>query len=90
MESLTCVTDKHDATMLFAAIIVCGVGIYAALRDRRPCGTCRSVSRRNWALISIVAAGCTAWPTHMIALIAFRPGMDAGFEPVLTALSLLW
>lgn len=86
---LTCVTDKHDATLLFAALIVCGVGIYAASAIAAHAARAEGVSRRNWALISIVAAGCTAWATHMIALLAFRPGMDAGFEPVLTALSLL-
>ncbi|MBL7309686.1 bifunctional diguanylate cyclase/phosphodiesterase, partial [Escherichia coli] len=42
-----------------------------------------------WAGVSIIASGCTAWATHMIALLAFRPGMAAGFEPTLTALSLL-
>ncbi|RYE98195.1 MAG: hypothetical protein EOO77_37670 [Oxalobacteraceae bacterium] len=36
----------------------------------------------------MVASGSTAWATHFIVLLAFKPRMPAAFEPVLTATSL--
>ncbi|MFY9294324.1 MAG: EAL domain-containing protein [Methylorubrum rhodinum] len=74
--------------MLLAGL-VCVAGIYASFAVAHQAGRSEGAARRNWAGISIVVAGCTAWATHMIALLAFDPGMTAGFEPIMTALSLL-
>jgi diguanylate cyclase (GGDEF)-like protein/PAS domain S-box-containing protein len=86
---LTCVTQGHDENILFLAALVCAIGIYASSAIASHAARSEGPARRQWALASIVASGCTAWATHMIALLAFRPGMAAGFEPFLTALSLL-
>ncbi|WP_010684361.1 EAL domain-containing protein [Methylobacterium mesophilicum] len=86
---LTCITERHDEALLFLAASVCAIGIYAASAIAAHAARSEGSVRRKWAVASIVASGCTAWATHMIALLAFRPGMDAGFEPTLTALSLL-
>ncbi len=86
---LTCVTQAHDPKLLALAAMVCCIGIYASFAIALQAGRSEGVARRKWAGISIVAAGCTAWATHMVALLAFEPGMTAGFTPVLTALSLL-
>ncbi|WP_455989467.1 bifunctional diguanylate cyclase/phosphodiesterase [Methylorubrum extorquens] len=74
--------------MLLAGL-VCICGIYASFAVASQAGRSEGAAQRNWAGISIVAAGCTAWATHMIALLAFEPGMAAAFEPIMTALSLL-
>jgi NO-binding membrane sensor protein with MHYT domain len=29
-----------------------------------------------------VSAGCTAWATHFIILLAFKPGMPSAFNPL--------
>ena len=86
---LTCVVQAHNVQLITLAGFVCIVGIYASFAVAAQAGRSEGAARRNWAGISIVAAGCTAWATHMIALLAFEPGMAAGFEPILTALSLL-
>ncbi len=86
---LTCVMQEHDGKILVLAAIVCAIGVYAASAIASHAARSEGPARRHWALASIVASGCTAWATHMIALLAFEPGMEAGFEPVLTALSLL-
>ncbi|MCJ2086220.1 EAL domain-containing protein [Methylobacterium sp. E-005] len=86
---LTCVTQQHDEQLLLLAAIVCCVGIYATSAIASHAARSEGSVRRKWGLVSIVAGGCTAWATHMIALLAFRPGMAAGFEPILTAASLL-
>ncbi|WP_245291223.1 bifunctional diguanylate cyclase/phosphodiesterase [Methylobacterium aquaticum] len=86
---MTCVMQGHDGKILFLAAAVCAIGVYAASAIASHAARSEGPARRQWALASIVASGCTAWATHMIALLAFEPGMEAGFEPVLTALSLL-
>ncbi|GJD65560.1 putative signaling protein [Methylobacterium frigidaeris] len=86
---LTCVIQNHDEKILFLAVVVCAIGICASSAIASHAARSEGLTRRQWALASIVASGCTAWATHMIALLAFEPGMAAGFEPVLTALSLL-
>ncbi|WP_289015724.1 EAL domain-containing protein [uncultured Methylobacterium sp.] len=86
---LTCVTQAHDQMLLLAALLVCAIGIYASWAIAAHAARSEGGSRRNWALTAIIAAGCTAWATHMIALLAFQPGMEAGFAPVPTATSLI-
>lgn len=86
---ITCVTQDHDAQLMLLAGLICISGIYASFAVASQAGRSEGAARRNWASISIVAAGCTAWATHMIALLAFEPGMEAGFEPIMTALSLM-
>ncbi len=86
---LTCVTQQHDQQLLVVAALVCSIGIYAASAIATHAARAEGATRLKWGIASIVASGCTAWATHMIALLAFRPGMASGFEPVLTAVSLL-
>ena len=87
---LSCVTQAHDHRLIALAVLVCTVGVYAcfavgahAIRQKK------GRAQRFWGATSIVAAGCTAWATHFLALMAYRPGVKAAFDPVLTAASLL-
>ena len=86
---LACIRYSHDQRLILVAAIVCATGVYAsfALAGHASRGDRRQ--RRIWAPLSIVAAGCTAWATHFIVLLAFKPGMPAAFDPLLTAISLL-
>ncbi|PZX14889.1 signal transduction histidine kinase [Palleronia aestuarii] len=86
---ITCLAQGHDRKLLIAAGLICIVGIYAASALSGHAGRSDGSARRNWASVSIVAAGCTAWATHMVAVLAYRPGMPAAFDLPLTALSLL-
>ena len=86
---LTCVTQRHDQQLLLAAALVCAVGVYASSAIASHAARSEGIARRQWGLASIIASGCTAWATHMIALLAFQPGMASGFEPILTTISLL-
>ncbi|WP_430246374.1 bifunctional diguanylate cyclase/phosphodiesterase [Neorhizobium sp. DAR64861/K0K2] len=83
-----CLREAHDQSLLQLAGLVCLVGVYASFAVARHAARADESEKRKWALIAIMAAGCTAWSTHMIGLLAFRPGMLSGFDPVLTALSL--
>ncbi|MBE7186419.1 MAG: EAL domain-containing protein, partial [Methylobacterium mesophilicum] len=86
---LTCLGTSHDTPTLLTAAAVCLVGVCGSFSLAQHAGRSEGRARRNWAAVSIAAAGCTAWATHMIALLAYQPGMQSGFEPFLTALSLV-
>lgn len=91
MESIyTCLRDAHDQRLLWMAAAVCITGVYASISLARHASRLDGKGRRFWAVVAIIAAGCTAWATHMIGLLAFRPGMQSGFDPFLTFLSLLF
>ena len=86
---LTCVSQAHDERLLILAAVICTLGVYASSAIASQAARCEGRQQKIWAAISIVAAGCTAWATHMVALLAFLPGMASGFDPLLTLLSLI-
>ncbi|WP_242151349.1 EAL domain-containing protein [Sphingomonas sp. BAUL-RG-20F-R05-02] len=85
---IQCMRDMHDARLMIVASLVCAIGIYASFEIGHHAARASGSVRTRWGLISIVASGSTAWATHFIVLLAFKPGMPAAFEPALTALSL--
>jgi diguanylate cyclase (GGDEF)-like protein len=84
-----CLTQAHDHQLILLAVGICVVGVYGSFSVATYAARSEGRAVTLWAGASIVASGCTAWATHMIGLLAFRPGMPAGFDPYLTALSLL-
>ena len=86
---LSCITESHDSRLLLLASLVCIVGIHGSSAIASHAGRCVDKGRAIWAATAIVAAGCTAWATHMVGLLAFNPGMSYGFDPILTVASLL-
>jgi diguanylate cyclase (GGDEF)-like protein len=79
----------HDERLILLAGLVCAAGIYASFALAHHAARATGAIRMRWGIVSIVASGGTAWATHFIVLLAFRPGMPAAFEPLLTAVSLL-
>ncbi|MBP0617789.1 diguanylate cyclase [Jiella sp. KSK16Y-1] len=86
---VTCLTVGHDQTLLISAVAICLIGIHASFSIATHAARAEGKAKRHWALLSIFAAGCTAWATHMVALLAYRPGMLSAFEPILMTISLL-
>ncbi len=86
---LSCVSQAHDDWLLLLAAMICTLGVYASSAIASQAARSEGRARQTWAVVSIVASGCTAWSTHMVALLAFRPGMASGFDPWLTLFSLL-
>ncbi len=86
---ITCLSQQHDRNLLLAACAICVIGVYASFALSKHAGRSEGAAKARWAVVSIVAAGCTAWATHMVALLAYRPGMPAAFDLALAALSLV-
>ena len=84
-----CMRHDHDQRLVLIAALVCAIGVYASFALATHAARSTGKARRLWGLVSIVASGCTAWATHFIVLLAYKPGMVAAFDPVLTATSLL-
>jgi diguanylate cyclase (GGDEF)-like protein len=84
-----CLRDAHDQNLLWLAAAICVIGVYASISISRHASRLDGHSQLAWAVVAIAASGCTAWATHMIGLLAFQPGMQSGFDPMLTLLSLL-
>ncbi|WP_202949393.1 bifunctional diguanylate cyclase/phosphodiesterase [Sphingomonas sp. PAMC 26621] len=85
---IECIRAMHDARLMILAGVVCAIGIYAAFAIGNHAARAKGSARTRWGIVSIVASASTAWATHFIVLLAFKPGMPAAFEPVLTAISL--
>ncbi len=81
--------DHHDQRLMLIAAVVCAVGVYASFALATHATRTAGKTRKLWELVSVGASGCTAWATHFIVLLAFKPGMVAAFDPMLTAASLL-
>ncbi|MCQ8781562.1 bifunctional diguanylate cyclase/phosphodiesterase [Mangrovibrevibacter kandeliae] len=86
---VTCLQNQHDAGLLLLAALVCTIGVYGALSVQDHTSRAKGQARIRLMMTSLVTAGCTAWATHMIALLAFDPDMPAAFEPIQTVLSLI-
>lgn len=86
---LSCISNDHDQRLLILAALVCTVGVYGTSSIAAHAGRVNGRARVGWGTVSILAAGCTAWATHMIGLLAFNLGMSSGFDPILTAVSLI-
>lgn len=84
-----CIRHQHDGRLMAIAAIVCAVGIYASFAIGHHAARATGSLRVRWGFVSVVASGATAWATHFIVLLAFKPGMPAAFDPVLTAVSLV-
>nr|WP_320188685.1 EAL domain-containing protein [Agrobacterium rosae]MDX8332551.1 EAL domain-containing protein [Agrobacterium rosae] len=83
-----CIREAHDQSLLLLAALICLTGVYASIGLARHAARIDIKYKRYWAATALMAAGCTAWSTHMIGLLAFQPGMLSGFDPVMTILSL--
>jgi diguanylate cyclase (GGDEF)-like protein len=78
----------HDGRLLLLAGLICAIGTYASFAIGHHAARASGVYRKRWGAVAVASSGCTAWATHFIVLLAFKPGMQAAFEPTLTALSL--
>ena len=85
----TCLTVDHDWRLVVLAIAVCVLAsaVAVSLFHRAQAATGRA--RVIWLGLDAATAGCGIWATHFIAMLAYDPGIGAGYNLVLTILSLL-
>jgi diguanylate cyclase (GGDEF)-like protein/PAS domain S-box-containing protein len=86
----TCLTTQHDWRLVVLAGFVCllssACGISLFYRAKATFGR----TRLTWVGLDAAAAGCGIWATHFIAMLAYDPGINTGYDPGLTAVSLIF
>jgi signal transduction histidine kinase/ActR/RegA family two-component response regulator len=85
---LTCLTVEHDLRLVVVAGLVC---LVACLTTFRLFSRLRGASgplAAFWLAFTGVVAGAGVWATHFIAMQAYRPHLQTGYEGLGTLLSL--
>jgi signal transduction histidine kinase len=87
---LSCITGQHSIPLVLLAAAVCAFGSFTALsllaraRDDDRTG---AIDWR-WLVAASAVAGATVWSTHFVAMLAYEPSLQLGYEIGLTALSI--
>jgi len=90
MNVVTCVTAQHNLWLVALAAIVCVSGGWVAFElFRRARQRQGGVQKAGWLFLASIAAGCSVWCTHFIAMLAYDAGAPVTYDPVLTMLSLV-
>ncbi|HJR20412.1 MAG TPA: MHYT domain-containing protein [Dongiaceae bacterium] len=86
---LNCITGQHSITLVVLAAVVCAFGCFTALslltraRDDKT-----GALNWRWLSASSAVAGASIWSTHFVAMLAYQPSLQLGYEIGLTALSI--
>jgi diguanylate cyclase (GGDEF)-like protein/PAS domain S-box-containing protein len=86
---LDCLTTEHDWRLVVLAVAVCFLASGAAISLFHRAQVAQGRARLIWLGLDAAAAGFGIWATHFIAVLAFDPGLGAGYDAVLTILSLV-
>jgi diguanylate cyclase (GGDEF)-like protein/PAS domain S-box-containing protein len=86
---LTCLTVEHDWRLVALAAGVCFLASGVAISLFHRAQAARGRARLVWLALDAAAAGFGIWATHFIAMLAYDPGIAAGYDVTLTILSLL-
>ncbi len=85
----TCLTEEHDRRLVALAALICLAGAVVGLSVLRRAAGATSHSRTGWLMMSGLSAGATIWCTHFVAMLAYTPAAQLGFQPLLTLVSLM-
>ncbi|HRO33653.1 MAG TPA: EAL domain-containing protein [Brevundimonas sp.] len=89
MKFFTCLVEDHDLMLVGLAALICVIGSLVTSRMFRKTRDSWGAARMSWLFMGAVAGGATIWCTHFVAMLAYRPGVDVSYAPVLTGVSLL-
>ncbi|ESQ79096.1 EAL domain-containing protein [Asticcacaulis sp. YBE204] len=86
---LTCLRDQHNWALVLLAAVVCVSASLTAMTLVRRAKKSASGERMRWVLTAGAATGFGIWATHFIAMMAYDPGVVAGYDLVNTLVSLV-
>src|SRR5262249_48338199 len=75
----------HDTRLAMLAGLVCLLACYTAFSMMKRLYGQRS--RYPWVISAAFVTGCGAWATHLIALLAFKPGVPVAYDVGMTVLA---
>src|SRR5262245_56647043 len=87
---VSCITGQHNITLVLLAVAVCTFGSFTALSllARARIEKTGAIHKR-WLVASAVVAGAAVWSTHFVAMLAYDPPLQLGYDIGLTALSIV-
>jgi diguanylate cyclase (GGDEF)-like protein/PAS domain S-box-containing protein len=87
---LTCLGFEHDWKLVVLAGIVCFLASAVALSLFQRAKASQGQARFVWMALQAIVSGCGIWATHFIAMLAYDPGIGAGYSVPVTLLSLMF
>jgi diguanylate cyclase (GGDEF)-like protein/PAS domain S-box-containing protein len=86
----TCLTSQHDWRLVVLAGVVCVLSSACAISLFHRAKATYGRARLLWVGLDAAAGGCGIWATHFIAMLAYAPGINAGYDALFTAVSLIF
>lgn len=83
-----CLTQEHDLWLLSVAALVCVAGSSLTIMTLRRLIGASGRRKRIQLVMSSLITGATIWSTHFIAMLAYDPVVEHGYDPLLTGASL--
>ena len=87
MRVLGCVFEQHDLWLVGVAALVCVLSWAGALMVLERVKVATNRLRSLWLVLAGVAAGGGTWATHFVAMLAYQPQLNLGFDLWMTLLS---
>jgi diguanylate cyclase (GGDEF)-like protein len=87
---LNCLGAEHDWRLVALAGVVCFLAsaVAISLFDRARASSGRA--QQLWIALDAAVSGCGIWATHFIAMLAYDPGVGAGYDIRITLASLVF
>jgi signal transduction histidine kinase/NO-binding membrane sensor protein with MHYT domain/ActR/RegA family two-component response regulator len=84
---LTCIFTQHDLRLVAVAALVCVVASSTAFGFQARGLKARGGLRWSWLALAGLVAGSGVWATHFLAMLAYQPTMQIGYDLTETAIS---
>ncbi len=84
----SCIRDAHDLNLVALAAVICAISSLTVIKLLRQSRQASGQARVLWLTFAAICTGFGIWATHFIAMLAYSPGVDSGYNLPLTAVSL--
>ncbi|QPF82862.1 EAL domain-containing protein [Bradyrhizobium genosp. L] len=86
---LTCLTLEHDWRLVVLGGVICMLASAVAISLFHRARAAHGRSREIWIGLDATVGGCGIWATHFVAMLAYDPGIEAGYNIPITFVSLV-
>src|SRR3954468_1285014 len=81
--------SHHNSYLVVVAALICLFACYTALSLLSNARELPQPRRLAWGAAAALVAGCGAWATHFVTMLAWRPGIEIGYDLGLTVWSVV-
>lgn len=87
LKVIGCIVTQHDVRLVFLAAVLCVFACATLVHMLRRVRAAAGKVMLYWLGAASFIAACGIWGTHFVAMLAFEPGFNYGFDITQTALS---